>query len=180
MISPDQTITEAELASLVGVSTRRIRQLAEQNVLERAQRGRYELGASIQALIENAAGNASELQRERIRKLRADADLAELELARGRALVAPIAEMERAWENACATIRANMLGVPQRVIIRIVGETNESTIKAALRDEICTALTSAAKGGHHNNLDEDETNDDNDRTNQPRKRQRGRVPAAAT
>lgn len=162
-MKPGDTVTEADLAALLAVSTRRVRQLAEQGVLERIERGRYELGASIRALMENAAGNGSELQRERIRKLRADATRAELELARERNEVAPIEQMESIWNTALATIRANMLNIPQRVVTQIIGETNEARMKAALTAEIKMALVTAAEAEiETNSPNDDEKTHDND------------------
>ena len=163
MNEPTTTVSDAELAKLLGVSARRIRQLAEQGVLEREERGKYALGPSIRAVIENAAGSGSELQRERIRKLRADANLAELELAREKGLVAPIQQMERVWNNVMATIRAQMMGVPGRVIVRIIGEKSELAIKAALADEIRLALTAAAEA----DLPEDEPTEDRTTDDEP-------------
>lgn len=137
-------VTDAELASLAGVSARRIRQLAEQGTLERVERGRYALGPSVQALIEDAAGTGSELQRERTRKVRADANRAELAFATERKLVAPVNEFLMVWSSRCALIRSRIMNVPERVVVQILGETNDSILKAKLRAELTLALQDAA------------------------------------
>ncbi|HHG5087896.1 TPA: type IV toxin-antitoxin system AbiEi family antitoxin domain-containing protein, partial [Pseudomonas aeruginosa] len=66
-------VTDAQLAALAGVSTRRIRQLVEAGRLTRVSRNRYALGDAFAALVEDMAGGdkASELTAERVRKLRA-------------------------------------------------------------------------------------------------------------
>jgi phage terminase Nu1 subunit (DNA packaging protein) len=148
-------VTDADLSKLAGVSTRRIRQLAEQGTLVRLGQNRYNLGAAFQALLEDAAGSGSELQRQRTRKVKAEADRSEMELALARKEIAPIADMERIWSRHLGMIRTGMLNLPQRVVTQILGETNESFFKAKLRQEIILVLTAAAD----TNL-EDEPNDD--------------------
>lgn len=144
-ITSETLVSDEVLADLVGVSSRRIRQLAEVGTLERTERGRYELGPAIRALLENAAGTGSELQRERTRKVRADADLAELELAKQKKLVAPIEEFEKVWRHQCALIRSGLLQIPQRVVLQILGESDERRMKSILTDEIKDALKRAAE-----------------------------------
>lgn len=143
-ITPKETVTDVELAALVGVSSRRIRQLAENGTLERAGRGRYELGPALRALLEDASGSGSALQRERTRKTAADATRAELELAKAAGEVAPIAQMARVWGQRMAIIRQCVMTIPSRAGSRLVGEKDERKIIAILRDEVVTALHQAA------------------------------------
>ena len=138
-------VTDTQLAKLAGVSARRIRQLAEQGTLQKVRLGRYLLGPAFSALIEEASGKGSELQKQRTRKVRADADLAELNLARELEQVAPIAEMQKVWDHQCVLIRTNMLNIPRRVISSIVGESDERKIKAILTDEIKQVLRDSAE-----------------------------------
>ncbi|MCY1550777.1 hypothetical protein D9M68_870540 [compost metagenome] len=139
-------VTDAQLAALAGVSTRRIRQLAEAGRLTRVGRNRYELGEAFAALVEEMSGGdkASELTAERVRKTRADANLAELEYARAKGLVAPLSECEKAWEQFCVVLRTNLLLIPSRIAQSLIGETDERRLKAVLREEITLALHAAA------------------------------------
>jgi phage terminase Nu1 subunit (DNA packaging protein) len=70
---------------------------------------------------------------------------AELELAQARGDVAPIREFERAQAKAFAEVRANVMNVPQRVVIQLLGETNETRFKEVLRGELTLALQAAAE-----------------------------------
>lgn len=144
-VTSQTLVTDAELAELLGVSARRVRQMAEIGTLERTERGRYELGASIRALLDHAAGTGSELQKERTRKVRADADMAEMELALRRGELAHVDLYRRVWLHRCMLIQQRMQQIPQRIVTRILGETSESRMKAALRNEITLALTDAAR-----------------------------------
>lgn len=152
-------VTDAQLAGILDVSARRVRQLAEVGTLERASPGRFELGASVRALLEHAAGNGSQLQRERTRKLKADADLAELELARRRGEVALISEFEQVQTARAAILQANVMNVPQRAVLRLLGEHSETTFKQTLREELMLALRTAAEAKIEISYD-DENDDD--------------------
>jgi phage terminase Nu1 subunit (DNA packaging protein) len=70
---------------------------------------------------------------------------AELDLAKKRGEVAPIADFERAQAKAFAQIRANVMNVAQRVVIQLLGETDEARFKEVLKGELTLALTAAAE-----------------------------------
>lgn len=139
-------VTDAQLAALAGVSTRRIRQLVEEGRLQKRGRNRYLMGEAFAALVEAMSGGdaAAELTKERLRKLKAEASLSELELAKARGEVAPLAECQKQWETFCVTLRANMLNIPTRAVMSLLGETSERRFMAVLRDEITLALKTAA------------------------------------
>ncbi|EMX3790634.1 terminase small subunit [Escherichia coli] len=145
----DMMVTDADLSELTGLSSRRIRQLVESGRLTRAGRNRYQLAEVFMALVEEMSGGdkASELTAERVRKLRAEATLAELELAKQRGEVAPIEEFQSVWANRFTIIRANMLQLPQRVITMLIGETSERRFKQVMTEEIKQILTAAASSG---------------------------------
>lgn len=69
----------------------------------------------------------------------------ELQLAKERKEVAPIADFERAMAAAFAEIRTNIMNVPQRVVIQLLGETDEATFKKKLKAELTLALQAAAE-----------------------------------
>lgn len=83
----------------------------------------------------------TDLEEAKLRKLAAEAELAELEIAKKRGEVAPVAEIERLAAKAFATVRAGMRNIPNRAVSRIIGETDERTLKSVLLEEIDQALT---------------------------------------
>lgn len=151
-------VTDAELAELAGVSARRIRQLTETGRLTKAARNSYQLSEVFAALVEEMAGGdkSAELTAARVRKTNADADRAELELAKARNEVAPIEEMQSTWSMRCAIIRANMMALPGRVVTQLIGETDERRFKRVMTDEIKTILTDAANANIHPEDSEDD------------------------
>jgi phage terminase Nu1 subunit (DNA packaging protein) len=94
---------------------------------------------------ESAAGSApTDVEDARRRKLSAEAAMAELELAKARGDVAPIREFEMAQSRMMAVIRTNILNVPSRVVLQLLGETDEKLFKSKLRAELTLALEQSA------------------------------------
>lgn len=159
-------ITAAALADVLGVSDRRVRQLAEAGVLPRSTRGRHPLLESLRGFVRHQRretaglqhGATESFQDARARRERLQADLLELELAKARGEVAPLADVERTWSRTFATLRARLWGaLPERCSRRLVGVNDESEVLAVLRGELRVALEQAATA----DLD-DETPDDAD------------------
>jgi phage terminase Nu1 subunit (DNA packaging protein) len=93
---------------------------------------------------EAAAGKIDDVAEIEKRTARAKMEQAELALAKDRNLVAPIRDFERAQAAIMAAIRQNVMNVPQRVVIQLLGESNEAVFKSKLRAELTLALETAA------------------------------------
>lgn len=162
----EMEVSDADLAELVGCSARYVRKLATDGKLHRVGRNTFVLGEALPAMIEEmnaGGGGAKQLMAERVRKLAADATLAELTLAKAKGEVALVSEFERGQSIRFALIRARMLQVPQRAVVQIVAERDESKIKAVLFAEINEALTDAADEElNENEIEENENDDDHE------------------
>jgi phage terminase Nu1 subunit (DNA packaging protein) len=142
------------IAKLLKLTERRVQQLAKSGVIPKGARGRYDLVASVQGYIvylqERAAGPASiagaiDYHVEKARKTRAEADIAEMEVAKRRGSSIDADEVKRAWQLILAEVRANLLGnTPQRIASRIHGLSDDAQIRRVIRDEIALAMTVAA------------------------------------
>lgn len=87
-----------------------------------------------EAQASTADATVEELRR---RKLRAETEQAELDLAKAKAQVVPIEQFDRALAKAFGEVRANLRNVlPGRAARRLLGETNETRIKAVLLEEV--------------------------------------------
>lgn len=91
-----------------------------------------------------AGGAPTDIEDAKRRKIAAEASLAELELAKAKGEVAPIRDFERTWSAMMAAIQQNVMNVPQRVVVQLLGETNETAFKQKLRAELTLALEQAA------------------------------------
>ena len=112
-----------------------------------------------------AAGAApTDAEGAKLRKLIAEAERAELELAKEKGEVAPVRDFERAQARAMAVIRQNILNVPARAVLRLLGETDEATFKATLRAELALALEQSANADDLIAGDDDDNDDTDDDT----------------
>ena len=103
-----------------------------------------------------AVADEAELKR---RKLAAETAKAELELAKAKGEVAPVREFERVQAAMDAAIRANVMNVPARAVLQLLGCTDETEFKAKLRAELVLALETAADAELDVEEDEDGTDD---------------------
>ena len=91
--------------------------------------------------VEEATGGIpDDFETLKCRKMLADAQLAELELAQKKGEVAHIEEFERMWSLAMGQLRQNILGVPQRAVLQLIGETDERKFKTKISAVIVLAL----------------------------------------
>lgn len=97
------------------------------------------------ALAEREKNQPDDMETIERRKALALAMEAELRLAKAKEEVAPVAEFERAWARAFAELQTNILNVPQRVILSLLGETDETRFKQVLRAELVAALEQTAR-----------------------------------
>lgn len=105
--------------------------------------------------VEEATGGIpDDIEMLRIRKQKAETELAELELATKKGEVALIAEFERIQAMAFAAIRANVMNVPQRAVLQLLGETDERVFKEKLKTELVLALETSAESDFEDDEDD--------------------------
>ena len=136
-----------QLATLVGVSENRIRQLCNSGDLERGEDNQFDLRNSVRAycktLRDNATGRGGPgLAAEREREARARADKLEMQNAAVRGELIPAAEVEMMWDKVCRLIRARCLAMPARLQQHLAHLTQHDL--ATIDREIRDALTELA------------------------------------
>ena len=152
------TVSAAQLGHLLGLSPRRLRELAELGVLPRTPRGRYPIeavAAYASHLREVAAGRAAEvrdgnggevldLATERARLAKAQREAVELRMARDRGDLVDAAAVKIGFANQVTAARNRLLGVPseakQRMPHLAIDEIEE------LEQLIAGALAEVADG----------------------------------
>lgn len=139
-------VTTDELASLLGIAPRTVRELAARRLLVKAGRGRYHLAASIGAycahLREQAAGRAGDAQAgltaERARQAKEQADNLALRNAALRRDLVSVSEVTSEWSGILRRLRARILAVPARVNQRLpfLKQHDVAEIDAELREAL--------------------------------------------
>ena len=87
-----------------------------------------------------ARGGLLSKQEAQRRKLNAEAEKAELEVAKQKGLVVDLNELQTELENKFAEFRAVVRKIPERCVLRLVGEMDERKIKTIILEEIDAAL----------------------------------------
>lgn len=148
-MSDAQIVDLKYLAELLDLTDRRVQQLEKEGVVVKAKRGEYELKASVQGYIqslrEQADGNQGELRDQKIRKIRAEADIAEASakektgelINKNWALVA--------WGEAVQMMKTNMLGLPPKLAQLTRAARSDAEAIQILENGIKKALTAIAK-----------------------------------
>ena len=134
------------MAKLLMVSERRVQQLAKEGVIPRADRGRYELVPTVQGYIkylqDRCSGEAVayDYAVEKARLTKAQADLAEIEVARARQDVVSLAQIGRNLQGLFTVVKTNIRNVPGRIVL-----TDERRIKSLLLAELDQVLETMAE-----------------------------------
>lgn len=141
-------ISEGEFATIVGITTRRIRAMVDQGIIERIAPGRYsisEVGKYCNFLREGGSRRVAptdELKIEKTRQARAAAEKLELQNEALRGDLLPRGEVEREWSNILRDVRAQILAVPSRCGAALAHLTAHDL--ATIESEVRSALESLA------------------------------------
>lgn len=113
--------------------------------------------------VTDATGETQADEAEITRRIkRAQMEIAELELAKAKGLVAPVDQMERMISRAFAEVRAGMRNLPSRTVSMLIGETDERRFKTVLASEIDQVLEALANVDLLDGYDEAQSEDDSE------------------
>jgi hypothetical protein len=146
-----------QIAAILNLTPARVHQLVQLG-LPKTLRGKYDQDLCVgwyvrylQALVEKKAivgeGGAvvANEREERLRLLRADADLREITLARERSQLVSIEDVDREMTDLVLITKARVFAVGARVAPELVGQDSRLMIQAVLEKAHKEALTELAK-----------------------------------
>lgn len=154
----------AELAELLNISTRRVNQLVDQEVLRREAEGCFNLPVNIAAYYEFKLGSKEEADylEEKAKHEAAKRQLAELELAKRQDEVHDADDVEAVMTDMLTNIRSQLLALPSKMA-PILANRDKGYISKVLNDEIESRLTELSDyepGIFDRSADVDEAEDD--------------------
>ena len=127
----------AELARLLGITDRRVRQLADEEILTREPEGDYLLPEVIAEYYayKYKTDESVDLMKEKALHEKAKRELAELELAKRRNEVHDAEDVQIVMVDMLTKLRSQLLGLPTKMA-KLLVERDASYIDAALTQEI--------------------------------------------
>jgi phage terminase Nu1 subunit (DNA packaging protein) len=143
--------SRSELAHVLGITTQGVGKAADAGVLKRLGRGEYDLAASVQAYLRyreqhvlQRHGGAGTYSEAKTRKMRADAELAELALSEKAGTVVNFEHTLQEVTRLTSAIKTRSLSLPSRMAPRLVGKT-VAEIHDLLRTQVHKDLRSISE-----------------------------------
>lgn len=137
------------IAKLLNITERRVQQLARENIIPKANKGKYDLVGCIQGYItylQNtiSQGECKDLKHERTRltKFQADKALIDLQIIQGKAILIP--DVEKQVANMISVVRTKLLGLPTKLAPIISNENDTNVIENIIKNNIYEVLQELA------------------------------------
>lgn len=140
-------LSTQHVAELLGLSVRRINQLAQDGIAVRTAPGKFDANATVQNYIAHVSVKAEkqavalDAEHELARQRRASADMTELKMAKLRDELLPIEEVVFGWSHILTSVRLAVLATVPR-LSQELGLSPEAT--SAVDAEMRRALTDLA------------------------------------
>jgi len=140
-------VSTADLATILGVTARRVAQLVEEKVLVRTARGMFDLGESVRSYMSYREGKlaaklgAGPLYEAKRRYLEARARNSELDAQRRTGEMVPAAQIEASFAAVATAVRSALLAVPKACAARLGMTKGVVEAEALLREAIQEALS---------------------------------------
>ena len=138
--------TTSELAEVMGLSGRRIRQLEKEGVFPKVARGRWDIAQVMQGYVScikaqaAKSGEELDLTQERTLLTRANRKKAELELQIMKGELHRSEDVEWVMNDMLGAFRARCLTIPSKTAPRLQGQTELAVIQNIIKKEIYEAL----------------------------------------
>ncbi len=148
------------IAKLFGLTERRVQQLAKDGIIPKPEKNQYELVGSVRAYInylqQRAFGKGAaprDTHLERARLIKAQADMAEIDLAEKTGALVTVDRLEADWMAMVNACRSKLLSIPTKVAYQISNLKDPEEIENFLKRTIHEALTELASYEHDDSED---------------------------
>lgn len=153
-ITSETEVSTTELACVLGISGRRIRQMAEDGQLEKLGAGRFNLSESVQAyqrMLTRVLPNEEDVKIEKAKRraettLKASkAEIARLEVAELKGQMHRSEDVAALTEELIYTIRGALLAMPGRLAVDVIGVKTAAEASEIIRAEIYKVMEELAQ-----------------------------------
>ncbi|MBE1306022.1 hypothetical protein G4W71_18630 [Clostridium botulinum] len=144
------TVSSSVLADIFGLTERRVRQLAEEGIIVKIKRGRYDLSSSVRNYIIHLKTN-NDLKEDKTDKEidydmehalleRARREKVELELAAMRGQMHNSEDVERVMNDMLSNFRSKLLALPTKASPMLIARDDIGTIQEILHNKMLEVL----------------------------------------
>lgn len=150
-------ITIKQAAVIFGVSPRRISQMIEEGTLERPKAGHVSCESLARVLVkerEAMTEDEADFEKDKARKMRADAEMAELLTAKEGGKLVELKKIERRWTGALVGLRARCMAMPARIGPMVVVAADAAAASKLIETEMRIAFDSIADDGPEDEVEE--------------------------
>lgn len=152
-ITDETTVTLSEMAVILGLTSRRIRQLVEEGVFQTNERNAYPLAETVQDYIKFVGKGLSDkdVKIEQVRRAseakfkRARADKAELEIKELRGTMHRAEDVAAMTEDLTFSIRSALSALPGRLAISVTAAKTPAEAAEIIRKEVNTMMLELSK-----------------------------------
>jgi len=139
----------ATMAKLLDLSPRRVQQLVKDGVIPKMERGRYELVPVVRAYIHylrerNIQAGVVSLEEVRTRKIKAEAELAEIDLAHQRGETINVDAAAIVWGEVLSVAKGRLLSIPAKLAPIVAVEDAPAICKALIEEQVFEVLDELA------------------------------------
>ena len=144
-ITPETEVSTTELACVLGITGRRIRQLAEDGQLDKASKGRFLLCDSVQRYISSIAKEEENEEDRRMEKARrtaavtlqaSKAQIAKMEADELRGKMHRSEDVAAMTEDLIYTIRGSLMALPGRLAVDVAATATPAEAAEIIRKEV--------------------------------------------
>ncbi len=134
------------ISKLLKLTERRVQQLAKDDIIPKAERGKYDLISSVHGYIDflkaKAGGDftAEDVIKNKNKLMKAKAEIAEIEKQRATGELIPKEEVKSTWLELINKVKQKLLAIPNKTAPIIVSIKNTNEIKLILQDKVYEAL----------------------------------------
>jgi hypothetical protein len=137
------------ISKLLDLSHRRVQQLVAEGVIPKMERGRYELVPVVRAYIHylrerNIQAGVVSLEEVRTRKIKAEAELAEMELAKLRGETINVDAAAIVWGEVLGVAKSRLLSIPAKLAPIVAVEDAPAICKALIEEQVFEVLDELA------------------------------------
>lgn len=147
-ITPETEVSTTELACVLGITGRRVRQLAEDGVFDKSGKGRFVLADAVQRYMATLTRNEDKLEtgkRQAELTLKASkAEISRLELKELQGKMHRSEDVKAMTEDLIYTIRSDLTALPGRLAVDVAAAQTAAEAAEVIRKEVALVMKELA------------------------------------